>query len=284
MLKEMKEGRGPIYMDTVSALAKLRETLTPKSEAPRSRGLGRLPRHVHRPVRYLGRREHRAGEEELRADADRALPAGFPLRLLRHLGLGSDRRRRPDRGRHAEKDKIPGHLPSGWNWGYRSMTTVKGLFTAGDGVGASGHKFSSGSHAEGRLCRQGHGQVRAGQQGSEAGARHRRRHPGGRDLPAGAHLPGAQGLHHGDRRQPALHHAQDAAVPSAEDHGRVRGRCRDLLHHQRAHAEGGGREARDAEGRRREDACQGPARTAAGLGELPPHPDRRSPHEAHPVP
>jgi adenylylsulfate reductase subunit A len=32
------------------------------------------------------------------------------------------------------------------------MTTVKGLFTAADGVGASGHKFSSGSHAEGRLA------------------------------------------------------------------------------------------------------------------------------------
>jgi adenylylsulfate reductase subunit A len=32
------------------------------------------------------------------------------------------------------------------------MTTVNGLFTAGDGVGASGHKFSSGSHAEGRLA------------------------------------------------------------------------------------------------------------------------------------
>jgi adenylylsulfate reductase subunit A len=31
------------------------------------------------------------------------------------------------------------------------MTTVKGLFTAGDGVGCSGHKFSSGSHAEGRI-------------------------------------------------------------------------------------------------------------------------------------
>jgi adenylylsulfate reductase subunit A len=26
------------------------------------------------------------------------------------------------------------------------------LFTAGDGVGASGHKFSSGSHAEGRIA------------------------------------------------------------------------------------------------------------------------------------
>ena len=30
MLHEMKEGRGPIYMDTVTALAKLKETLTPK--------------------------------------------------------------------------------------------------------------------------------------------------------------------------------------------------------------------------------------------------------------
>ncbi|MBI4937320.1 MAG: adenylylsulfate reductase subunit alpha, partial [Nitrosomonadales bacterium] len=49
-------------------------------------------------------------------------------------------------------DGVPAHLPRGWNWGYRSMTTVKGLFTAGDGVGASGHKFSSGSHAEGRLA------------------------------------------------------------------------------------------------------------------------------------
>jgi adenylylsulfate reductase, subunit A len=30
MLKEMMEGRGPIWMDTVTALGKLRETLTPK--------------------------------------------------------------------------------------------------------------------------------------------------------------------------------------------------------------------------------------------------------------
>ncbi len=32
------------------------------------------------------------------------------------------------------------------------MTTVEGLFTAGDGVGASGHKFSSGSYTEGRIA------------------------------------------------------------------------------------------------------------------------------------
>ena len=35
---------------------------------------------------------------------------------------------------------------------YNRMTTVNGLFTAGDGVACSGHKFSSGSHAEGRLA------------------------------------------------------------------------------------------------------------------------------------
>ena len=35
---------------------------------------------------------------------------------------------------------------------YNRMTTVNGLFTAGDGVGGSGHKFSSGSHSEGRIA------------------------------------------------------------------------------------------------------------------------------------
>jgi adenylylsulfate reductase subunit A len=37
-------------------------------------------------------------------------------------------------------------------WGYENMCTVKGLFAAGDASGASSHKFSSGSHAEGRIA------------------------------------------------------------------------------------------------------------------------------------
>ena len=37
-------------------------------------------------------------------------------------------------------------------WGYPQMTTVKGMFAAGDASGASSHKFSSGSHAEGRIA------------------------------------------------------------------------------------------------------------------------------------
>lgn len=42
--------------------------------------------------------------------------------------------------------------PAEWSWGYNRMSTVNGLFMAGDVVGASGHKFSSGSHAEGRTA------------------------------------------------------------------------------------------------------------------------------------
>ena len=42
--------------------------------------------------------------------------------------------------------------PKEYFWGYNRMTTVNGLFAAGDGVGGSAHKFSSGSYTEGRLA------------------------------------------------------------------------------------------------------------------------------------
>ena len=42
--------------------------------------------------------------------------------------------------------------PPAYRWGYNRMTTVDGLFAAGDGVSGSAHKFSSGSYVEGRLA------------------------------------------------------------------------------------------------------------------------------------
>src|SRR3990170_1673006 len=42
--------------------------------------------------------------------------------------------------------------PPEYFWGYEHMGTVKGLFCAGDASGASSHKFSSASHAEGRIA------------------------------------------------------------------------------------------------------------------------------------
>ncbi len=42
--------------------------------------------------------------------------------------------------------------PAEYFWGYECMSTTKGVFCAGDATGASSHKFSSGSHAEGRIA------------------------------------------------------------------------------------------------------------------------------------
>ena len=45
--------------------------------------------------------------------------------------------------------------PKDYFWGYNRMATVKGIFCAGDASGASSHKFSDGSHAEGRIAAKG---------------------------------------------------------------------------------------------------------------------------------
>jgi adenylylsulfate reductase subunit A len=150
MLKEMKEGRGPIYMDTVTALAKLAETLSPKEV-----------KHLEAEAwedfldMCIGQCGIWVGENiEPEKKMSELMPTE-PYLLGSHSGCCGIWVSGPtDVGAPTkeEYDGIPGHLPSGWNWGYRGMTTVKGLFTAGDGVGAAGHKFSSGSHTEGRLA------------------------------------------------------------------------------------------------------------------------------------
>jgi len=137
MLKEMKEGRGPIYMDTPTAMAKLAETMTP------------------REVKHL---EAEAWED-------------FLDMCIGQAGVWAGMNIRPEQSKSELMPTEPYLLgshsgccgiwvsgpedlnsPDEWKWGYNRMTTVKGLFTSGDGVGASGHKFSSGSHTEGRIA------------------------------------------------------------------------------------------------------------------------------------
>ncbi len=153
MMKEMREGRGPIYMDTVSALGKLAETMTPKE-------IKHLEAEAWEDFldMCIGQAGVWAGENIEPEKKNSELMPTEPYLLGSHSGCcgiwvsGPTDVGAPTAEEHADAGKIPSHLPSGWNWGYRSMTTVKGLFTAADGVGASGHKFSSGSHAEGRLA------------------------------------------------------------------------------------------------------------------------------------
>ena len=246
--------------------------------------MGRLPRHVHRPVRHLGRREHRAGEEELRADADRALPARLALRLLRHLGVGSDRPRRADRRRGRIRRRA----------GAPAARLELGLPLDDHGQGPVHRRRRRGRLRPQVLLRlarrrpprrQGDGQVRARQQGLEARARHARP----TQLAEEIYKPVRTFLEHKDYTtaidinphyitpkmlQFRLQKIMDEYVAGVATYYNTNDKM----------LEGGRREARDAEGRRAEDARQGPARAAARLGELPPHPHRRSAHEAHPVP
>ncbi|HEX9159227.1 MAG TPA: adenylyl-sulfate reductase subunit alpha, partial [Rhizomicrobium sp.] len=44
------------------------------------------------------------------------------------------------------------YAPAEYQWGYNRMMTVAGLFGAGDTIGGTAHKFSSGSFTEGRIA------------------------------------------------------------------------------------------------------------------------------------
>jgi adenylylsulfate reductase subunit A len=136
MLKEMKEGRGPIVMDTPGAMKKLGETLTPKEV-----------KHLEAEAwedfldMCIGQAGVWAGLNIRPEQQDSELMPTEPYLLGSHSGCCGIWVSGPE-----------DIAPPEWQWGYNRMTTVNGLFTAGDGVGASGHKFSSGSHAEGRIA------------------------------------------------------------------------------------------------------------------------------------
>jgi|UniRef100_A0A7V6A596 adenylylsulfate reductase subunit A len=141
-MMEMRAGRGPILMHTDKAMAELAKVLSKKE------------------LKHL---EAEAWEDFLDMSISAAsLWASFnmepdkvpseiipsePYLLGSHAGCAGLWVSGP------EKNYMG--APDSWFWGYDRMTTVEGLFTAGDGVGASGHKFSSGSHVEGRMAAKG---------------------------------------------------------------------------------------------------------------------------------
>jgi adenylylsulfate reductase subunit A len=136
MLTDILDGKGPIYMRTDEALANLAA-----GDAKKLREL-----------------ESEAWEDFLDMTISQALlwsaqniapeEKASELQLAEPYIMGSHS------GCAGMWVSGPGDLggPAEWSWGYNRMTTVKGLFTAGDGVGAAPHKFSSGSFAEGRLA------------------------------------------------------------------------------------------------------------------------------------
>src|SRR4030066_1667315 len=140
MLREMREGRGPIYMDTPTALAALSATMTPKEV-----------KHLLAEAwedfldMSVGQAGLWAGTNTEPEKVGSEIMPTEPYLLGSHSGCCGIWAAGPTEDWVPESYKI---MYKGKN--YRGMTTVNGLFTAGAGTGASGHKFSSGSHAEGR--------------------------------------------------------------------------------------------------------------------------------------
>ncbi|RMD52781.1 MAG: adenylyl-sulfate reductase subunit alpha [Nitrospirae bacterium] len=136
MLKEMKEGRGPIYMDTATALQESFKTMSKKEQ-----------KHLIAEAwedfldMCIGQAGVWAANNIEPEKAPSELMPTEPYLLGSHSGCCGIWVSGPE-----------DIAPDAYKWGYKQMTTVNGLFTAGDGVGASGHKFSSGSHAEGRIA------------------------------------------------------------------------------------------------------------------------------------
>ena len=137
MLAEMKEGRGPIIMDTVTALAELAKTMDKKE-------LKHLESEAWEDFLDMTCGQANlwcATNTEPEKKTSEVMPCE-PYLLGSHSGCCGIWVSGPDED----------WVPDSYKWGYNRMTTVNGLFTSGDGVGASGHKFSSGSHAEGRMA------------------------------------------------------------------------------------------------------------------------------------
>jgi adenylylsulfate reductase subunit A len=143
---DVLEGKGPIYMRTEEALKKIADTYKddPKAYAKKMKELESeawedfLDMTISQALLWAATNvqpEQRSSE----------IAAAEPYFIGSHSGASGAWVSGPE-------DLQTGETKKDYFWGYANMTTVKGLFAAGDASGASSHKFSSGSHAEGRIA------------------------------------------------------------------------------------------------------------------------------------
>ena len=141
MMLEVMEGKHPIYMRTDEAIKNIAAKI--ENEKDRKRKLKKL--------------ENEAWEDFLDMTISQALlwastnifpeeqpseiAACEPYFISSHSGASGAWLSGPE-----------DMAPDEYIWGYPQMTTIKGLFAAGDASGASSHKFSSGSFTEGRIA------------------------------------------------------------------------------------------------------------------------------------
>ncbi len=140
MMLDVMDGKGPIFMRTEEAIGKIANEVTDEKE--RKKKLKELESEAWEDFldmtisqAILWAATNTAPEEK-----PSEIAACEPYFIGSHSGASGAWLSGPEDLAHKD-----------YFWGYAQMTTVKGMFAAGDASGASSHKFSSGSHAEGRI-------------------------------------------------------------------------------------------------------------------------------------
>jgi len=145
MMLDVMDGKGPIYMQTADAIKRIADAAPDEKEGKKK----------------LKELEAEAWEDFLDMTISQAIlwaatnvePDKKPSEIMAcdpyfigsHSGASGAWVSGPE-------DLQTPETKNDYFWGYPHMTTVKGMFAAGDASGASSHKFSSGSHAEGRIA------------------------------------------------------------------------------------------------------------------------------------
>ena len=146
MMLDVMEGKGPIFMRTEEAIANIAEKYKddPKAFKKKMKELESeawedfLDMTISQAILWAGMN---VAPEESKSE----IAAAEPYFIGSHSGASGAWVSGPEDLQTAEtKDE--------YFWGYTNMCTVNGIFCAGDASGASSHKFSSGSHAEGRIA------------------------------------------------------------------------------------------------------------------------------------
>jgi adenylylsulfate reductase subunit A len=141
MMLDVMEGKGPIYMRTEEAIQKI--TASVPDEKERKKKLKEVESEAWEDFldMTISQAILWAATNTFPEEKPSEIAACEPYFIGSHSGASGAWVSGPE-----------DIAPKDYFWGYTNMTTVPGLFAAGDASGASSHKFSSGSHAEGRIA------------------------------------------------------------------------------------------------------------------------------------
>jgi adenylylsulfate reductase subunit A len=145
---DVMEGKGPIYMRTEEAIAKIAAGVKDDEKAYKKK-MRELESEAWEDFldMTISQAILWAGTNVQPEEQSSEIAAAEPYFIGSHSGASGAWISGPE-------DLQTDETRADYFWGYAHMATVKGLFCAGDASGASSHKFSSGSHAEGRIAAQ----------------------------------------------------------------------------------------------------------------------------------